>query len=86
MDYIGGALIFYGFLLSIWEKHNDLELYYVHGKDWGSAGARVMNNSGFIQAVGVTAMASSMNRGVWIALTVAAGRIVPGTPRYDRNV
>ena len=52
MDYIGGALIFYGFLLSIWEKHNDLELYYVHGKDWGSAGARVMNNSGFIQAVG----------------------------------
>lgn len=40
----------------------------------------VMNNSGFIQAVGVTAMASSMNRGVWIALAVAAGRIVPGTP------
>ena len=64
MDYIGGALIFYGFLLSIWEKHNDLELYYVHGKDWGSAGVRVMNNSGFIQAVGVTAMASSMNRGL----------------------
>lgn len=57
-----------------------------YGKDWGSAGAGAMNNSGFIQAVGVTAMASSMNRGVWIALTVAAGRIVPGTPRYDRNV
>lgn len=76
VEYIGRAFLIYGFILSAWEKHNDLELYYVHGRDWGSAGAGAMNNSGFILAVGVALMAHSMERGVWIALAAAAGQIV----------
>lgn len=75
-EYIGRALLVYGFLLSAWEKHNDLELYYVHGKDWGGAGAGAMNNSGFILAVGVALMAHSMERGVWISIIAAAAQIV----------
>lgn len=75
-EYVGRALLLYGFLLSAWEKHNDLELYYVHGKDWGGAGAGAMNNSGFILSVGVVFMAHSMERGVWISLIVAAAQIV----------
>ena len=75
-EYIGRALPVYGFLLSAWEKHNDLVLYYVHGKDWGGAGAGAMNNSGFILAVGVALMAHSMERGVWISIIAAAAQIV----------
>lgn len=75
-EYVGRALLIYGFLLSAWEKHNDLELYYVHGKDWGGAGIGAMNNSGFLLAVGVMFMAHSMKRGVWITLIVAAAQIV----------
>ncbi len=76
LEYTGGALLIYGFILSAWEKHNDLELYYVHAKDWGSAGAGAMNNSGFILSIGVALMASSMERGVWIALSAAVAQIV----------
>lgn len=75
LNYTGGIILIYGFILSAWEKHHDTGIAWVYGKNW-SGGIGAMNNSGFILAVGVTLMAHSMERGVWIALAVAAGLIV----------
>ncbi len=75
LNYVGGAVLIYGFILCAWEKHNDMGIAWVYGKNW-SGGIGAMNNSGFILAVGVAFMAPSVERGVWIALAVAAVLII----------
>lgn len=75
LNYTGGVVLIYGFILSAWEKHNDMGIVWVYGKNW-SGGIGAMNNSGLILAFGVTFMAHSMEKGVWIALAVAAALIV----------
>lgn len=75
LDYIGGAFVVYGLLLSAWEKYNDLEVAYAYAENW-SAGAGAMNNSGLILAIGVAFMAHDMSRGVWITLALAAVQVI----------
>lgn len=75
-EYIGRAIVVYGLLVSIWEKYNDLEVAYVHARDWGAGPMGAMTNSGFILAVGVTILARDMSRGVWITLALAAVQVI----------
>lgn len=65
---LGGILLLYGLILSVWEKWNNLELFYAYAKDWGGGVA----NSGLILGIAVPFLADGWSEGIGIILAIAA--------------